>query len=147
MQSRINRQRWRAVFYGDQERASAPVIIETALKLQVLLFEDEDGFVVAECPELPGCVSEGRTRDEALFNIREAIAACIEARRELGLPVAEDLSDETKKLRVKLSVPALSGAMVRQTFERLGWQYRYSRKAEMILTKQGSSAVLSIPDR
>jgi len=63
------------------------------MKWQVTLFTDEDGFVVAECPALPGCVSEGRTREEALHNVEEAIAACIEARRELGLPVPTDMAD------------------------------------------------------
>ncbi|MGC1677307.1 MAG: type II toxin-antitoxin system HicB family antitoxin [Candidatus Binataceae bacterium] len=46
---------------------------------------DEDGWLVAECPALPGCVSQGRTREEALANIREAIVASLETRRTLGL--------------------------------------------------------------
>jgi predicted RNase H-like HicB family nuclease len=45
----------------------------------VVLRPGEDGWIVAECPLLPGCISQGRTRDEALDNIREAIALCIEA--------------------------------------------------------------------
>lgn len=39
----------------------------------------KDGWIVAECPVLPGCISQGRTRDEALTNIREAIALCLES--------------------------------------------------------------------
>ena len=41
----------------------------------VVLENDEDGWIVAECPSLPGCVSQGRTQPEALENIREAITA------------------------------------------------------------------------
>jgi predicted RNase H-like HicB family nuclease len=63
------------------------------MRLQVLFHVDETGWVVAECPALPGCVSQGRTREEALANIAEAAEGCILARRELGLPVPEDLGD------------------------------------------------------
>jgi len=41
----------------------------------VILTEDENGWIVAECPELPGCISQGRTEADAFANIREAIAA------------------------------------------------------------------------
>ena len=44
-----------------------------ALKLEVVFEADEDGWVVASCPTLPGCHSQGRTKDEALANIREAV--------------------------------------------------------------------------
>ena len=47
-------------------------------------------MVLASCPQLPGCHSQGATREEALANIREAIAACIETRRELGWPDLEE---------------------------------------------------------
>jgi len=47
---------------------------ETTLNQEVVLTSDEDGWIVAECPELPGCVSQGKTEAEALANIREAIA-------------------------------------------------------------------------
>jgi len=47
--------------------------------LPVVLRQGEDGWVVAECPVLPGCISQGRTRDEALANIREAILLCLES--------------------------------------------------------------------
>jgi len=56
------------------------------VKLLVTLEQGEDGYIVAECPAIPGCVSQGKTKEEALANIREAIAACLEAREELGLP-------------------------------------------------------------
>lgn len=44
-------------------------------------------MIVAECPAIPGCISQGKTEDEAIVNIREAIAACVEARAANGLPV------------------------------------------------------------
>ena len=54
---------------------------------QVILFRGEDGFWVAEAPSLPGCVSQGKEREEALDNIREAIDAYIEALEQDGLEV------------------------------------------------------------
>jgi predicted RNase H-like HicB family nuclease len=57
------------------------------MRLVVTLERDETGMLVAECPAIPGCVSQGRTEDEAIANIREAIAACVEARAANGMPV------------------------------------------------------------
>jgi predicted RNase H-like HicB family nuclease len=57
------------------------------MKLVVTLERDESGMLVAECPAVPGCVSQGRTEEEALANVREAIAACVEARAANGMPV------------------------------------------------------------
>jgi len=56
------------------------------MQLSVVLRSVEDGFIIASCPQLPGCMSQGLTREEALANIREAISACIEVRREMGWP-------------------------------------------------------------
>ncbi|BAU11961.1 hypothetical protein LEP3755_24850 [Leptolyngbya sp. NIES-3755] len=56
----------------------------------VLLYPDENGYVIAEVPSLPGCVSQGETRDEALQNIQEAIALHIEVLQERGQPVPDD---------------------------------------------------------
>jgi predicted RNase H-like HicB family nuclease len=50
------------------------------------IFRDEDGAYVAECPSIPGCVSQGGTEQEAEDNLREAIRACLEVRAEQGLP-------------------------------------------------------------
>ncbi len=60
---------------------------------QILLYPGEDGYWVAECPSLPGCISQGMTKEEALANIREAIEVYIEALVEDGLPVPEDRLD------------------------------------------------------
>ncbi|MCX5656284.1 MAG: type II toxin-antitoxin system HicB family antitoxin [Planctomycetota bacterium] len=57
------------------------------MKLIVTLERDETGMVVAECPAIPGCISQGKTEDEALCNIREAIQACIESRAANGMPL------------------------------------------------------------
>lgn len=56
----------------------------------VLLYPDEDGYIVAEVPSLPGCISQGKTREEALENIQEAIALHIEVLLERGEPIPED---------------------------------------------------------
>lgn len=57
---------------------------------QVLIYPGENGYWVAECPSLPGCVSQGKTREEAVANIREAIEGYIQVLREDGLPVPEE---------------------------------------------------------
>lgn len=53
----------------------------------VTLTDGEDGYIVAECPALPGCVSQGKTREQALANIREAIEGIIEVRRAQKLSI------------------------------------------------------------
>ncbi|MCC6159991.1 MAG: type II toxin-antitoxin system HicB family antitoxin [Deltaproteobacteria bacterium] len=60
---------------------------------QVVMTRGEDGFWVVEVPSLPGCVSQGQSRDEALANVRDAIAAYVEVLREDGLPVPEERFD------------------------------------------------------
>jgi predicted RNase H-like HicB family nuclease len=61
------------------EDAAHPVAKNPARELPVVLRPGEDGYVVAECPVLPGCISQGRTREDALANIREAIELAIES--------------------------------------------------------------------
>jgi predicted RNase H-like HicB family nuclease len=48
------------------------------MRLHVVIEKDETGYFVAEVPALPGCLSQGKTRDEALVNIKEAIAGWLE---------------------------------------------------------------------
>ena len=57
------------------------------MKLIITLERDETGMIIAECPAIPGCVSQGKTEDEAVANIREAIQACLESRAESGMPL------------------------------------------------------------
>jgi predicted RNase H-like HicB family nuclease len=54
---------------------------------QVIIYPGEDGYFVAECPSLPGCISQGKTRQEAITNIREAIQLYIEVLEEKHQPV------------------------------------------------------------
>jgi predicted RNase H-like HicB family nuclease len=60
---------------------------------QVLIFPGEDGWFVAECPSLPGCISQGRTRPEAIANIREAIDLMLEELQDRGEPIPQDPLD------------------------------------------------------
>jgi predicted RNase H-like HicB family nuclease len=60
---------------------------------QVLIYSGEDGYFVAECPSLPGCISQGKTREEAIANIKEAIAGYIAALQEDNLPVPTENFD------------------------------------------------------
>ena len=57
------------------------------MKFIVNLDRDETGMLVAECPAIPGCISQGKTEAEALANIRDAIEACLEARAANGMPL------------------------------------------------------------
>jgi predicted RNase H-like HicB family nuclease len=69
---------------------------ELTMKFLITLTRDEDGMFVAECPSIPGCVSQGETEAEAEANVREAIQACLEVRAEQGLP----LTVETREVEV-----------------------------------------------
>ncbi len=60
---------------------------------QVIIYPGEDGYWVAECPTLLGCISQGETKEEAIRNIHEAIAGYITALEEDGLPVPEERFD------------------------------------------------------
>lgn len=64
------------------------------MKYRVLIEQDEDGFFVAEVPALPGCISQGETRDEALRNIREAITGYLESLTEHHEPIPPSIHEE-----------------------------------------------------
>lgn len=66
------------------------------MKFNVTIDRDEDGIWIVECPSIPGCVSQGQTKQEALENIKDAIAACLQVRAERGLP----LTVETHQVEV-----------------------------------------------
>ena len=57
------------------------------MKFVVTINRDEDGIFIAECPSIPGCVSQGRTAEEAQMNVQDAIRECLEVRAEKGLPL------------------------------------------------------------
>ncbi len=62
----------------------------------VTLDRDETGMWIAECPAIPGCVTQGATHDEAIEMIKDAIVSCLEVRAELGMP----LTVETARVEV-----------------------------------------------
>jgi predicted RNase H-like HicB family nuclease len=68
------------------------------MKFAITVDRDEDGIWVVECPSIPGCVSQGKTKSEAVKNIKEAIELCLEVRAERGLP----LTVETRQVEVAL---------------------------------------------
>ncbi len=57
------------------------------MKFTITITRDEDGMYIAECPAIPGCVSQGKTEQEAERNIQEAIKECLEVRAEQGMPL------------------------------------------------------------
>jgi predicted RNase H-like HicB family nuclease len=57
------------------------------VKFVITISRDEDGVWIAECPSIPGCVSQGTTRDEAIRNVQDAIKTCLEVRAEKGMPL------------------------------------------------------------
>jgi predicted RNase H-like HicB family nuclease len=63
-----------------------------SMKFMVTLERDEDGVWVVECPSIPGCVSQGKTREEGLTNVKEAIALCLEVRAEKGMPLTVEVN-------------------------------------------------------
>ncbi|HEX8163898.1 MAG TPA: type II toxin-antitoxin system HicB family antitoxin [Pyrinomonadaceae bacterium] len=68
----------------------------------VTIDRDEDGVWIAECPSIPGCVSQGATKHEAIANVKEAIALCLEVRSEKGLP----LTIETQQVEIEIEAAA-----------------------------------------
>jgi predicted RNase H-like HicB family nuclease len=67
-----------------------------SVKFLVTIDRDEDGMWIIECPSIPGCVSQGTTKNEALSNIQDAIKACLEVRAQRGMP----LTIETHQVEV-----------------------------------------------
>lgn len=68
------------------------------MKLTINIYQDEDGMFIAECPSIPGCVSQGKTETDAKKNIQEAIKECLEVRAEKGLP----LTIETHQIEIEV---------------------------------------------
>lgn len=64
------------------------------MRYRVLIEQDEDGVFVAECPALPGCVSQGATRQEALINIKDAIAGYIASLLKHDEPIPPSIQEE-----------------------------------------------------
>lgn len=66
------------------------------MKFLVRIYQDEDGIYIAECPSIPGCVSQGSTAAEAEMNIADAIRECLAVRAEQGMPLVV----ETREIEV-----------------------------------------------
>ncbi len=66
------------------------------MKFIITIYQDEDGVYISECPSIPGCVSQGKTKKEAETNIYDAIKECLEVRAEKGMP----LTVETRQIEV-----------------------------------------------
>ena len=64
------------------------------MKYRILIEQDEDGIFVAECPALPGCISDGKTREGAIKNIQEAIQGYIESLRKHNEPIPPSIIEE-----------------------------------------------------
>ncbi len=70
------------------------------MKYRVLIEPDEDGVFIAEVPSLPGCITQGKTRGDALANIKEAIAAYLESLRKHSEPVPPPVSEEVVEVEI-----------------------------------------------
>ncbi len=70
------------------------------MKYRILIEQDEDGFFVAECPSLPGCISQGQSRADALENIQDAIKGYIESLRKHDEPVPPAIDEEIIEVAV-----------------------------------------------
>ena len=70
------------------------------IKLPVLLTPGEDGYIVAKVPVIPGCISQGRTREEALANIRDAALLCLEGKEEEGWELPSEFTVEELEIIV-----------------------------------------------
>jgi predicted RNase H-like HicB family nuclease len=68
------------------------------MKFPVTIYQDEEGWYVVECPVIPGCMSQGKTEEEALQNIQEAIQLCLDVRRDQGMP----LTIESREVEVPI---------------------------------------------
>jgi antitoxin HicB len=64
------------------------------MRFRVIIEQDEDGAFVAECPTLPGCISQGKSRAEAVANIKDAIAGYLESLKKHGDPIPLPISEE-----------------------------------------------------
>jgi predicted RNase H-like HicB family nuclease len=67
---------------------------EVLMKFRIVVEPDEDGVFVATVPSLPGCVSQGVTREEALQNVREAIEGYVDSLRERNEPIPPSIHEE-----------------------------------------------------
>ena len=70
------------------------------MRYRILIEQDEDGMFVVECPTLPGCVSQGKTRKEALENIKDAIKGYLESLIKHNEPIPPTIQEEIVEIAV-----------------------------------------------
>jgi len=70
------------------------IIGEKIMKYRIFIEQDEDGIFVAECPSLPGCISQGKTRKEAIENVQDAIRGYLESLDKNNEPVPLSIDEE-----------------------------------------------------
>lgn len=63
------------------------------MKFIITIDRDEDGMFIIECPSIPGCISQGKTEQEAMENIRDAIKQCLKVRAERGMPLTVSIRE------------------------------------------------------
>ena len=73
------------------------------MRYRVIIEQDEDGVFVAECPVLPGCISQGKTREEAIKNIEDAIRGYIESLKAHDEPIPPSITEEVIEVVVWVS--------------------------------------------
>ncbi len=83
------------------------------MKLRVLIEQDEDGIYIAECPGLPGCISQGETRKEALKNIKDAIDGYLKSLKKHDEPVPPPITEEIVEILSAPSVRTCRGSIYR----------------------------------
>jgi len=64
------------------------------MKFRIIIQQDEDGIFVSECPNLPGCISQGKTREEAVENIQDAIKGYVESLKKHNEPIPPSIHEE-----------------------------------------------------
>ena len=68
------------------------------MKFRILIEQDEDGVYVAECPSLPGCVSQGKTRKEVIDNIKDAMGGYLESLKRHNDPIPPSIQEEVVEI-------------------------------------------------
>ena len=81
-----------------------------SMKFRILIEQDEDGIFVVQCPTLPGCVSQGKTRAEALSNIKDAIGGYLESLKKHGEPIPPSVNEEVIEVNAKTARCFWSGS-------------------------------------
>ena len=118
------------------------------MMFHITLEQAEDGWIVAECPTLPGCVSQGKDKNEAMDNIKEAITAWLWAEDQKAVTMLKPSSDKRRSwwqcdTMGKLS--NISGKEAAKAFQKAGWQQAGQVGSHLVLTKLGIRVNLSIP--